>query len=165
MTLMQTRILAAQAVGALARRSGRRGTSLPGKLLVALDSRAISRLAARLPRGSVVISATNGKTSTAAMVASILEKDGARLVHNRAGANMAGGVASALLAAAHGRDGIDGDRAAVESAHELDRVLCVARARVEDDVAGADAEPVLRPCPYIPRARTHRGVLRVARGR
>jgi UDP-N-acetylmuramyl tripeptide synthase len=43
-----------------------------------------------------VISATNGKTTTAAMVASILERTGARLVHNRAGANMAGGIASAL---------------------------------------------------------------------
>ena len=31
------------------------------------------------------------------MVAAILERGGARLVHNRAGANMAGGVASALL--------------------------------------------------------------------
>jgi UDP-N-acetylmuramyl tripeptide synthase len=124
MTLMQPKILAAQAVGALARRSGRGGTSLPGKLLVALDSRAISRLAARLPRGSVVISATNGKTSTAAMVASILEKDGARLVHNRAGANMAGGVASALLAAAHGRDRIDGDLGCFEvDEFWLDRVV------------------------------------------
>jgi UDP-N-acetylmuramyl tripeptide synthase len=47
----------------------------------------------------VVISATNGKTTSAAMVASILEHTGARLVHNRAGANMAGGIASALAAA------------------------------------------------------------------
>ena len=49
--------------------------------------------------GSAVISATNGKTTTAAMAAAILERDGAPLVHNRAGANMAGGVASALAAA------------------------------------------------------------------
>jgi UDP-N-acetylmuramyl tripeptide synthase len=45
-----------------------------------------------------VISATNGKTTTAAMVASILARTGVRLVHNRAGANMAGGVAAALAA-------------------------------------------------------------------
>ena len=44
-----------------------------------------------------MISATNGKTTTAAMVAAILERGGARLVPNRAGANMAGGVAGALL--------------------------------------------------------------------
>ena len=46
-----------------------------------------------------MISATNGKTTTAAMVAAILERSGETLVHNRAGANMAGGVAAALAAA------------------------------------------------------------------
>jgi UDP-N-acetylmuramyl tripeptide synthase len=62
-----------------------------------LDPHAIGALAGRLQQGSVAISATNGKTTTAAMVASILERRGTRLVHNRAGANMAGGVATALL--------------------------------------------------------------------
>ncbi|HEY3020723.1 MAG TPA: MurT ligase domain-containing protein, partial [Solirubrobacteraceae bacterium] len=62
-----------------------------------LEPHAIHRLSRVLDR-SAVISATNGKTTTAAMVASILERGGARLVHNRAGANMAGGIASALLA-------------------------------------------------------------------
>ncbi len=87
----------ARAAGALSRRAGRGGTSLPGKVLLRLDPRAIGRLAGRLPRGTAVISATNGKTTTAAMVAAVLEGTGATLVHNRAGANMAGGVASALL--------------------------------------------------------------------
>jgi UDP-N-acetylmuramyl tripeptide synthase len=74
-----------------------------------LEPDAIGLLAARLERGSVLISATNGKTTTAAMLATILERDGVPLVHNRAGANMAGGIASTLLAAAHGRDAIDGE--------------------------------------------------------
>jgi UDP-N-acetylmuramyl tripeptide synthase len=60
------------------------------------EPHAIARLGARLPQGSVVISATNGKTTTAAMVAAILGRRGTKLVHNRAGANMAGGVATAL---------------------------------------------------------------------
>jgi UDP-N-acetylmuramyl tripeptide synthase len=90
-------VAAAKAVGTLARTAGRGGgTSLPGKVLTRVEPHAIGRLAQRLDRGSVVISATNGKTTTAAMVASILERTGARLVHNRAGANMAGGIASAL---------------------------------------------------------------------
>jgi UDP-N-acetylmuramyl tripeptide synthase len=93
-------LLAARAAGALARRGGRGGTSLPGKVLTRMDPHAIGHLAGRLERGSVVISATNGKTTTAAMVASILARTGTSLVHNRAGANMAGGVASALAAAA-----------------------------------------------------------------
>jgi len=87
----------ARAAGALSRRTGRGGTSLPGKLLLRLEPHAIRELAAKLEHGSAVISATNGKTTTAAMTAAILERHGARLVHNRAGANMAGGVASALL--------------------------------------------------------------------
>ena len=93
-------LLAARATGAVTRLAGRGGTSLPGKVLMRAEPHAIARLAARLPRGSMVVSATNGKTTTAAMVASILARTGTRLVHNRAGANMAGGVATALADAA-----------------------------------------------------------------
>ena len=66
---------------------------------------AIGALGARLARGSVLISATNGKTTTAAMAAAILERAGVPLVHNQAGANMAGGIATTLLSATrtHGR--------------------------------------------------------------
>lgn len=102
------KLLIARTVGALARRAGRGGgTSLPGKVLMKLEPHAIGALARRLPQGSIAISATNGKTTTAAMVASILERRGTRLVHNRAGANMAGGIASTLMGAARGK-GIDG---------------------------------------------------------
>jgi UDP-N-acetylmuramyl tripeptide synthase len=110
-TLLAPKLAAARAVGALARASGRGGgTSLPGKVLMRLEPGAISELAARLGEGNVVLSATNGKTTTAAMISSVLERRGRRLVHNRAGANMAGGVASALAAAARrgGRE-LDGD--------------------------------------------------------
>jgi UDP-N-acetylmuramyl tripeptide synthase len=91
------KVAAARAAGALSRRSGRGGTSLPGRLLMRLEPEAIGRLSSGLREGSVVISATNGKTTTAAMAAAILERTGRRLIHNRAGANMAGGIASALL--------------------------------------------------------------------
>ena len=111
MKALAPKVVAANAVGALARRAGRGGgTSLPGKVLMRLEPHAIGLLSGRLRNGSLVVSATNGKTTTAAMVAKILERDGHRLVHNRAGANMAGGVASALAAAARrgGRE-LDGD--------------------------------------------------------
>ncbi|MHB8658874.1 MAG: MurT ligase domain-containing protein [Solirubrobacteraceae bacterium] len=110
MRAIAVKIAAARAVGELARRAGRGGgTSLPGKLLIRLEPHAIRALADRLPRGSVVISATNGKTTSAAMAASVLERAGVRLVHNRAGANMAGGVASTLLAASRRHGEIDGE--------------------------------------------------------
>jgi lipid II isoglutaminyl synthase (glutamine-hydrolysing) len=74
------------------------GMTVPGKLLSKLDPGAIDKLAARLPAGTVVISATNGKTTTAAMAAEIL-RPRFRLAHNRSGANLVSGVASTLLAA------------------------------------------------------------------
>jgi UDP-N-acetylmuramyl tripeptide synthase len=107
--LLAPKLAAARAAGALSRRAGRGGTSLPGRLLLALEPHAVGALAARLPNGTAVISATNGKTTTAAMVASILDGAGRRLVHNRAGANMAGGIAGTLLEAAGRRGTIAGD--------------------------------------------------------
>jgi UDP-N-acetylmuramyl tripeptide synthase len=109
MSLLAAKVAAARAAGALSRRSGRGGTSLPGKLLLRLEPDAVAALADRLRDGNAVISATNGKTTTAAMVASILERGGQRLVHNRAGANMAGGIAGTLLEAAGPNGSIDGD--------------------------------------------------------
>jgi UDP-N-acetylmuramyl tripeptide synthase len=97
---LPAKLAVARGAGVLARRAGRGGTSLPGKLLLRLAPRAIEQLARRLPEGNAVISATNGKTTTAAMVSSVLRRRGATLVHNRAGANMAGGIASTLAAAA-----------------------------------------------------------------
>jgi lipid II isoglutaminyl synthase (glutamine-hydrolysing) len=106
---LDVKVAAARAAGAVSRRAGRGGTSLPGKLLMRLEPHAIGRLAARLRNGSAVISATNGKTTTAAMVAAVLERGGTRLVHNRAGANMAGGVASSLLQATRRGERLSGD--------------------------------------------------------
>src|SRR5919206_4172393 len=92
-------IALARAAGRLSRLAGAGGgTTLPGKLLSKLDPGAVDRLAHRLPLGSAVVSATNGKTTTAAMAAEILGRR-VRLAHNAAGANLVSGVASALLAA------------------------------------------------------------------
>lgn len=102
MNAFGAKLALARAAGAASRLSGRGATSLPGLVLLRLDERAIERLAAGLPRGSVVISATNGKTTTAALSASILSRAGIAVVDNFAGANMAGGVAAALLEARRG---------------------------------------------------------------
>jgi lipid II isoglutaminyl synthase (glutamine-hydrolysing) len=92
-------VAAARTAGALSRLAGRGGgTTLPGKLLWKVDPGAIDRLAARLPQGAVLVSATNGKTTTASMAAEIL-RPRARLAHNDSGANLVSGVASTLLEA------------------------------------------------------------------
>jgi lipid II isoglutaminyl synthase (glutamine-hydrolysing) len=88
---------ALRSAGALSRVAGRGGgTTLPGKLLWKLDPDAIALLARRLARGSVLVSATNGKTTTSAMVAEIL-RPSVRIAHNASGANLVSGVASTLL--------------------------------------------------------------------
>ena len=88
----------ARATGSLSRRSGRGGgTTLPGRLLLRMAPDAVSALGARLRDGSTIVSATNGKTTTAGMIASALRATGRTPVHNRAGSNMSWGVATALL--------------------------------------------------------------------
>ena len=87
-----------RAIGAASRRSGRGGgTTLPGRVLLRLEPEAIARLGAGLTRSTTIVSATNGKTTTAGMIAGILAADGRHPIHNRAGSNMTWGVATALL--------------------------------------------------------------------
>ncbi len=107
--LLALKLALARAAGALSRLRGGGATSAPGKVLLRLQPDALGTLTSRLKRGSVLVSATNGKTTTAAMVASILERHGVELVHNQAGANMAGGIASTLLSAARPRRRIAGE--------------------------------------------------------
>jgi lipid II isoglutaminyl synthase (glutamine-hydrolysing) len=88
----------ARLLRAVSRRTGRSGgTTAPGRLLLRLSPRALTRMARDLDEGSVLVSATNGKTTTSAMLAACLEAAGRPVVHNRAGSNMAWGVATALL--------------------------------------------------------------------
>jgi UDP-N-acetylmuramyl tripeptide synthase len=106
---LAVKLALARAVGVLSRLRGGGATSAPGKVLMRLQPDALGVLASRLRRGSVLISATNGKTTTTMMAASILERHGVELVHNQAGANMAGGIVSTLLAAAAPRGRIAGE--------------------------------------------------------
>jgi lipid II isoglutaminyl synthase (glutamine-hydrolysing) len=90
--------LLARGVRAASRRFGRTGgTTAPGRLLLRLSPDSLRTMAAELQSGAVLVSATNGKTTTAAMIAACLEADGRSVVGNRAGSNMAWGVATALL--------------------------------------------------------------------
>src|SRR4249920_783927 len=125
---LSAEILLARAAAGLSRLAGAGGgTTVPGKLLWKLDPGAVDRLAARLPQGAALISATNGKTTTSAMAARILAPS-VRLAHNRSGANLVSGVASALLAARDAEFGLfEVDEAALpEVARRLrPRAVCL----------------------------------------
>jgi UDP-N-acetylmuramyl tripeptide synthase len=121
------KLAVARAVGAASRASGRGGgTTLPGRLLLRMEPDALRRLGGRLDRGTTIVSATNGKTTTAGMIAAALGADGRQPVHNRAGSNMTWGVATALLDQ-RGREGLfEVDEAwLAEVAEQLDPRLIV----------------------------------------
>ena len=90
-------IAAGRGSGAVIRRLGRGGgTAAPGLLANLLDPDILDKLSRRVSGGCVVIAGTNGKTTTARLLAGILERAGRRVVHNRAGSNLVRGVTAAL---------------------------------------------------------------------
>jgi UDP-N-acetylmuramyl tripeptide synthase len=121
-------VIAARTAARLSRLTGRGGgTTLPGKLLWKLDPSAVERLAERLTEGTAIVSATNGKTTTAAMTAEILRRTYV-LAHNAAGANLMSGVASTLLVASDAELGLfEVDEAALPevAARIRPRVVCL----------------------------------------
>ncbi len=74
------------------------GTTLPGQILLTLRPQGAGELAARLERGVILISATNGKTTTARILTALLNRGGWQPLPNRAGANLLPGLTTALLA-------------------------------------------------------------------
>jgi UDP-N-acetylmuramyl tripeptide synthase len=76
------------------------GTTLPGLVAQRLDAQSARKLAAGLVRGTAVTTGTNGKTTTSRLLSSIARQAGWRVVHNRAGANLVGGIVAALVGAA-----------------------------------------------------------------
>ncbi|MBE3583311.1 MAG: DUF1727 domain-containing protein [Limnochordaceae bacterium] len=78
---------------------GHGGTSLPGRIVLSLAPDAILLWMQQLRRGVVVVTGTNGKTSTANLIRLFLRRQGYRVVANASGANLLGGVATALALA------------------------------------------------------------------
>lgn len=79
------------------RLAGRRGTALPGLVVEKLFPRFLSRRLARLPHGVVVVSGTNGKTTTTKMVATVLGQR-YRVLTNDTGGNFVRGCITAVVA-------------------------------------------------------------------
>ncbi len=90
-------IWAGKATQRLSRRLGHGGSSLPGIVALRIQPALLAHLGAGLRRGSVIITGTNGKTTTSRLLSAVLRDAGLRLVHNRSGANLLPGLASAFL--------------------------------------------------------------------
>ena len=72
------------------------GTTLPGLIAEKVDPDVIAKLAKKLPQGIILITGTNGKTTTAKMLAAIMSAAGHEVIYNFAGSNLSRGIASLL---------------------------------------------------------------------
>ena len=110
-------VLAGKATGVLSRVSRRGGgTTFPGDVARAIDPSVLRKLARELRAGAVVIAGTNGKTTTARLVSTLFEGLPARVIANRAGANLIFGATAAAVAGA----GLDGRLRAEWGVFEID---------------------------------------------
>jgi len=90
-------LLAGRAAAVLSRRLGRGGgTVIAGHLVPRLAPNALRDVTGSLPHGSIVVSGTNGKTTTTRLLSHILRSAGLRPIHNRAGANLLSGLFTAV---------------------------------------------------------------------
>ena len=90
-------LLVGKAVRLVSRLSHHGGSALPGKVVERIDPGFLARTLSGLPRGVVLVSGTNGKTTTTRMVASMLESLGLKVFTNPTGSNFTRGVVSALV--------------------------------------------------------------------
>jgi UDP-N-acetylmuramyl tripeptide synthase len=85
--------------GALSRLVGRGGSAIPGLVAEKIHPRVIDELVATVPDGVVVVTGTNGKTTTTKMLVTVLEASGRRVLTNSTGSNLARGIATVLIRA------------------------------------------------------------------
>lgn len=90
------------------------GSALPGLVVEKIDSEFISHTLSQIPRGVVIVSGTNGKTTTTKMVVELLEGQGLKVFTNRTGSNFSRGVAAALLGEIDINGKLDADIAVLE---------------------------------------------------
>lgn len=90
------------------------GSALPGLVVDKLDSNYLARILNRLPGGVVVVSGTNGKTSTTKMIVEMLEAQGLKVFSNKTGSNFSRGVIAAAVAEANTAGHLAADIAVLE---------------------------------------------------
>jgi len=98
-TVLRTSV--AVAAGKVARAATRLrggGSAMPGLVVERLDPRFLTHALANLPRGVVVVTGTNGKTTTTKMLVAILREHGLTVFTNPTGSNFTRGVISSMLA-------------------------------------------------------------------
>lgn len=107
-------LLVGKVILKLLKLAGRTGSALPGYVVEKLDPGVLKRTLGRLPYGIVVISGTNGKTTTTKILSSLLEAQGLRVLTNKTGSNFVRGIVSTIVQYAHLSGRLDYDIAVFE---------------------------------------------------
>ena len=115
-------------LAARVRGGGSGGTAFPGLVMERTDPGFLERTLSRLPRGVIVVSGTNGKTTTTKMVVQLLREQGLKVFTNRTGSNFVRGVLASLLTEVDAAGNLDADIAVLEL-DEAHAVHFVARVR------------------------------------
>lgn len=106
-------VLMGKAVRYIARLRGG-GSALPGLFVEKIDKNFVADTLGQLTYGVVLVSGTNGKTTTTKMVVELLQSQGLRVFTNRTGSNFVRGVAAALLGEVSARGKLSADIAVLE---------------------------------------------------
>lgn len=77
--------------------AGKKGTTFPGKVALRIDPKMMEHLSASYTDGIIIVTGTNGKTTTANLLANILRVAGKGFAFNQAGANLVTGITGALI--------------------------------------------------------------------
>ncbi len=81
----------------------------PGEIAIRSNPHILSSFASQFRKGIILVAGTNGKTTTALMIKTILKAQGLKVVHNASGANLLNGIVSACIQQANWPGKIDAD--------------------------------------------------------
>lgn len=90
------------------------GSALPGLVVERIDPDFVSHCLKSLPLGIVVVSGTNGKTTTTKIIVELLQGQGLKVFTNRTGSNFSRGIAAALLGEINIKGELNADIAVLE---------------------------------------------------
>jgi UDP-N-acetylmuramyl tripeptide synthase len=92
----------------------RRGAALPGLVVEKLDAQFLAHMLAKIPEGVIVVSGTNGKTTSTKMLSAVLEGSGKKVLTNPTGSNFTRGVIASIITHASWNGSLDYDIAVLE---------------------------------------------------
>lgn len=90
------------------------GSVLPGTVAGRIQPKLLQLLCGQIKYGVILIAGTNGKTTTSLLLRTMLERQGWRVVHNAAGANLVNGLMTVLLQSTNLVGKLDADYAILE---------------------------------------------------